>query len=98
YPDMAVASISAAQREPLPHLNWQGTVYHGLPPDLYAYGGRPEGYLAFCGRISREKRPDRAIQIAERAGVKLLIAAKVDPADREYFEDEIRPLLHNPWV
>jgi glycosyltransferase involved in cell wall biosynthesis len=95
---MAVASISESQRAPLPHLNWLGTVYHGLPLDLYGYRERPEGYLAFCGRISSEKRPDRAIRIAERAGVKLLIAAKVDAADREYFDDVIRPMLNSPWV
>jgi glycosyltransferase involved in cell wall biosynthesis len=98
YAEMSVVSISEAQREPLPHLNWLGTVYHGLPLDLYACRERPEGYLAFCGRISCEKRPDRAIRIAERAGVKLLIAAKVDAADREYFDDVIRPMLNNPWV
>ena len=98
YPEMPVVSISDSQRKPLPHLNWQGTVYHGLPLDLYAYQERPEGYLAFCGRISPEKRPDRAIRIAERAGVKLLIAAKVDAADREYFDDVVRPMLDSPWV
>src|SRR5690606_25891988 len=98
YPEMPVASISASQRKPLSGLNWMGTVYHGLPLDLYPYRGRPEGYLAFCGRISSEKRPDRAIRIAERAGVKLLIAAKVDAADREYFDDVIRPMLDSPWV
>ncbi|HEX7082304.1 MAG TPA: glycosyltransferase family 4 protein [Gammaproteobacteria bacterium] len=98
FPEMAVVSISDAQRRPLRGLNWLGTVHHGLPLDLYTCNARPDGYLAFCGRISREKRPDRAIRIAERAGVKLLIAAKVDPADREYFESVIRPLLDNPWV
>ena len=98
YAEMPVASISESQRKPLPDLNWQGTVYHGLPTDLYPYQARPEGYLAFCGRISSEKRPDRAIRIAERAGVKLLMAAKVDAADREYFEDVIRPMLASPWV
>lgn len=98
YPEMAVASISDSQRKPLPHLNWQGTVYHGLPLDLYAHTPEPEGYLAFCGRISAEKRPDRAIRIAERAGVKLMMAAKVDAADREYFEDVVRPMLASPWV
>src|SRR5690606_33395455 len=96
--EMPVASISASQRKPLPDLNWMGTVYHGLAVDLYPYLERPVGYLAFCGRISSENRPDRAIRIAERAGVKLLIAAKVDAADREYFDDVIRPMLNSPWV
>lgn len=98
YPSMAVVSISNAQRRPLPKLNWQGTVHHGLPLDLYPCNLHAEGYLAFCGRISEEKRPDRAIRIAERAGIKLLMAAKVDPADREYFDDVIRPMLDSPWV
>jgi glycosyltransferase involved in cell wall biosynthesis len=98
FPEMTVVSISNAQRAPLPALNWAGTIHHGLPLDLYDCNLKPEGYLAFCGRISPEKRPDRAIRIAEHAGVKLLIAAKVDPADREYFEDVIRPMLSSPWV
>ncbi len=98
YPGMAVASISNAQRKPLPGLNWQGTVYHGLPVDLYECGSGTGGYLAFCGRIAEEKRPDRAIRIAERAGVKLLMAAKIDRADREYFDSVVRPMLHSPWV
>ncbi len=98
FAEMPIVSISNSQREPLKHLNWQGTVYHGLPRDLYSFRERPEGYLAFCGRISPEKRPDRAIRIAERAGVKLLMAAKVDAAEREEFDDEIRPMLDSPWV
>jgi glycosyltransferase involved in cell wall biosynthesis len=73
-------------------------VNHGLPHDLYAFQPAPGRYLAFIGRISPEKRVDRAIRIAERAGIKLLIAAKVDRADVEYFEDHIKPLLNNPWV
>jgi glycosyltransferase involved in cell wall biosynthesis len=98
YPEMAVVSISNSQRSPLPRLNWQGTVHHGLPADLYRCNSKPGEYLAFLGRLSPEKRPDRAIRIAERAAVKLLIAAKVDRADRAYFEDYVRPLLKNPWV
>ena len=98
FPDVPVVSISATQRTPLPWLNWQATVHHGLPPDLYPPRATSEGYLAFCGRISREKRPDRAIRIAERAGIKLLMAAKVDPNDRQYFADVIRPMLKSPWV
>ncbi|MBN1238367.1 MAG: glycosyltransferase family 4 protein [Gammaproteobacteria bacterium] len=98
YPEMPVVSISDAQRVPLPHLNWLGTVHHGLPGGLYRLGSGSGGYLAFLGRLSPEKRPDRAIRIAERAGVKLLIAAKVDRADRTYFEECIRPMLRSPWV
>lgn len=98
FPEMPVVSISDAQRRPLPHANWQATVHHGLPPERYRPNGAPGDYLAFLGRISPEKRPDRAIRIAERAGRKLLIAAKVDRADEEYFELRIRPMLASPWV
>jgi glycosyltransferase involved in cell wall biosynthesis len=93
-----VVSISDAQRAPLPMAHWQATVHHGLPPDLLTPTERPEGYLAFLGRISPEKRPDRAVEIARRAGLELRIAAKVDKADREYFEQTIQPLLAEPGV
>ena len=98
FREMPVVSISEAQRAPLAFANWVGTVYHGLPKDLYRFHARPGSYLAFLGRISPEKRPDRAIEIAERVGMKLLIAAKVDEADRAYFEQVIKPRLQSPWV
>jgi len=91
-------SISHAQRRPLPFLNWVGTVHHGLPRDLYRPSYKPGKYLAFLGRISPEKRPDRAIELAERVGIKLLLAAKVDRADQDYFKEVIRPRLRSPWV
>jgi len=93
-----VISISRSQRLPLPEAGWCGNVYHGLPLNLLAFTPRPRGYLAFLGRISPEKRPDLAIAIARRAGMPLRIAAKVDRADREYFETRIRPLLDQPGV
>jgi glycosyltransferase involved in cell wall biosynthesis len=93
-----LVSISNAQREPLPWAQWAGTVYHGLPQNLYKPYESQGEYLAFLGRISPEKRPDRAIKIAEQAGMKLLIAAKVDKTDREYYEEVIRPLLKSPWA
>jgi glycosyltransferase involved in cell wall biosynthesis len=93
-----VISISNSQREPLPWLNWQGTVYHGLPEDLYTFRPEPGKYLAFLGRISPEKRVDRSIAIAQRLGMEIKIAAKVDPVDREYFEAVIAPLLREPLV
>ena len=98
FQDMPVISISNAQREPLPWANWQGTVYHGLPRDLYRF--RPEAgrYLAFLGRISPEKRVDRAIEIAEQVGMPLKIAAKVDRVDQDYFDSVIAPLLDNRLV
>ena len=96
--EVPVISISDAQREPLGWLNWQGTVYHGLPEDLYKFQPSPGKYLAFLGRISPEKRVDRAIEIANRIGMELKIAAKVDAVDQDYFESEIKPLLKSPLV
>ena len=98
FPSVPVVSISQAQREPLPWLNWQGTVYHGLPEDLYTFREQPGTYLAFLGRISPEKRVDRAIDIAKRVGIPLKIAAKVDRVDREYYTEVIKPLLDHPLI
>src|SRR6266496_3232149 len=99
--DIPVISISNAQRRPLPWANWAGTIYHGLPPDLFGFQPNPGTYLAFLGRISPEKRADRAIEIAKRAGMPLKIAAKVDRVDKRYFKRVIEPLLeasHVEWV
>jgi glycosyltransferase involved in cell wall biosynthesis len=93
-----LVSISDDQRRPLPSANWAATVHHGVAADLYRFQPRSEGYLAFLGRISPEKRPDRAIAIAKRLGKMLKIAAKVDAADKIYFEGKIEPLLHDPLV
>src|SRR5204862_5503272 len=98
FRDMPVLSISNAQREPLPWANWQATIYHGLPKDLFRFRPKPGSYLAFLGRISPEKRVDRAIEIAIRANMPLKIAAKTDAVDRCYMEKEIRPLLDHPLV
>jgi glycosyltransferase involved in cell wall biosynthesis len=99
FPDFPVVSISDDQRRPLRGVSWAGTVHHGLPKSLYACTPVPEGdYLAFLGRLALEKRPDHAIEIAKRAGVKLKIAAKVDAADRTYFEQQIEPLLDHPLI
>src|SRR6516165_2580441 len=88
-----IVSISDAQRRPLAWANWKGTVYHGLPDGLLRLHEKPGQYLAFLGRISPEKRVDRAIEIARRVGMPLKIAAKVDAADRDYYRDQIEPLL-----
>jgi glycosyltransferase involved in cell wall biosynthesis len=93
-----LVSISGAQRRPLPLANWAGTVHHGVSSELYDYSPKGEGYLAFLGRISPEKRPDRAIAIARRIGRRLRVAAKVDRVDQCYFEDNIEPLLHDPLI
>ena len=97
FAELPMCSISNAQRSPLAHLNWQGTIYHGLP-DIYKFYPRPGSYLAFLGRMAPEKRPDHAIEIARRIGMPLRMAAKVDPANREYFQTEIAPLLEDPLV
>ena len=98
FDDMPVVSISDAQRTPLNGAHWQATVYHGLPPDLYQFRPESEGYFAFLGRISPEKRVDRAIEIAKDVEVPLKVAAKVDPVDQEYFENEIEPMLEHPLI
>jgi glycosyltransferase involved in cell wall biosynthesis len=98
FGEIPLVSISDAQRAPLAWANWQATVYHGLPLDSYPFHPGPGSYLAFLGRLSPEKRCDRAIEIARRVGLPLRIAAKVDPADRAYFEERIKPLLSAPGV
>ena len=98
YKDQPVISISHDQRRPLPEMNWVGTVYHGLPRNLLKFRSEPGDYLAFLGRLSPEKRPDLAIEIARRSGIPLKIAAKIDRADREYFDTVIRPLVSTPGV
>jgi glycosyltransferase involved in cell wall biosynthesis len=98
FADIPVVSISDAQRRPLPGAGWISTVYHGLPVELFTFHAAPGSYLAFLGRISPEKRVDRAIAIATACRQPLRIAAKVDPADRDYFDREVAPLLDNPFV
>lgn len=99
WPQFPLVSISDSQRHSMEALNWISTIHHGLPQALYDYSPQPRGgYLAFLGRISPEKRVDRAIDIARRAGLPLRIAAKVDAVDREYFHTRIEPLLDAPGI
>ena len=98
FSDVPVVSISDAQRNPLPDAGWVATVHHGLPPGLFSLCPTSGTYLAFLGRISPEKRVDRAIAIATASGLPLKIAAKVDPVDQTYFDRTIAPLLDNPLV
>ena len=98
FRDVPVISISDSQREPVPWANWQATIYHGLPKDLFRFYPDRGDYLAFLGRISPEKRADRAIEIAKRVDMPLKIAAKVDRADRRYFKRVVEPLLNDPHV
>jgi glycosyltransferase involved in cell wall biosynthesis len=92
-PEVPLVSISHNQRRPIPGANWEGTVYHGLPRDLHAFREQPGNYLAFLGRISPEKRLDRAIAIAKAAGMRLRVAAKIYPEERAYYQQTIEPLL-----
>jgi glycosyltransferase involved in cell wall biosynthesis len=100
FKHVPLVSISDAQRAPLVDVGvtWVGTVHHGLAPDRFAFSATPGDYLAFLGRLSPEKQPDVAIEIARRAGMRLRIAAKVDAADREYFEQVVAPLLDDPMI
>lgn len=93
YSEAPLVSISNDQRRPIPDANWQATIYHGLPRRLHTYRERLGEYLAFLGRISPEKRLDRAIEIARRTGMKLKVAAKIYPEERDYYTQTIEPLL-----
>src|ERR1700738_519473 len=98
FGDMPLISISNDQRKPLPHANFMATIHHGIPADVHRPSFEQGSYLAFLGRISPEKRPDRAIRIARAAGIPLKIAAKVDKVDEEYFRNDILPLIDGPGV
>ncbi len=93
FPHMPLVSISNHQRKPVPPVNWLGTVYHGLPDGLLTQGQGEGGYLAFLGRICADKGILPAIEIARRAGMTLKVAAKVDPADQAYFDEQVKPVL-----
>jgi glycosyltransferase involved in cell wall biosynthesis len=94
FPEIPLVSISDDQRRPMPPVKWSGTVYNGLPADLLPFTAIAKGnYLAFLGRISPEKRPDRAIEIAAKVGMPLKIAAKIDNADKAYWETVIEPMV-----
>jgi glycosyltransferase involved in cell wall biosynthesis len=99
FSEMPLVSISNDQRGPIANANFVGTVHHGLPENLHNPIYNPRGgYVAFLGRISPEKRPDRAIRIARTLGIPLKIAAKVDKIDEAYFREKIVPLLNDPGV
>ena len=98
FGEMPLVSVSDDQRKPLPNAKFITTIYHGIPPDLHLPVFEKGSYLAFLGRISPEKRPDRAIRIARTAGIRLKIAAKVDKVDEDYFRNEILPLIDGDGV
>jgi glycosyltransferase involved in cell wall biosynthesis len=98
FGEMPLGSISNDQRKPLPHANFVATIHHGIPADLHRPSFEQGNYLAFLGRVSPEKRPDRAIRIARAAGIPLKIAAKVDKVDEDYFRNDILPLIDGSAV
>jgi glycosyltransferase involved in cell wall biosynthesis len=98
FREIPLVSISNSQRRPVANSNWKGTVYHGLPIDMYTFNKKGGDYLVFIGRVSPEKRVDRAIEIAKKAGIQIRIAAKVDKADKDYFDSKIKKLLDHPLV
>jgi glycosyltransferase involved in cell wall biosynthesis len=98
YPDANYVAISKSQKRDVSGINWVGTVHHGVDVEDFVFYRKPGEYLCFVGRISPEKRADRAIEIAKRAGVPLKIAAKVDPKDADYFNAEIKHLLKHPLI
>ncbi len=98
YRAMPYISISKSQQAQLPEMNWVGTVHHSVDVASFTFYPEKGDYLAFVGRISPEKRPDRAIEVAKLTGIPLKIAAKVDPADRAYFEEQIKPLMQHPLI
>ena len=98
FPDLNLVAISHAQRRQQPQAPWRAVVYHGLPADLYRFRPGGGGYLVFLGRLSPEKRPDLAIEVAKLAGIPLKIAAKVDAFDRDFFQREVRPRMDHPLI
>jgi glycosyltransferase involved in cell wall biosynthesis len=98
YPNYPLVSISNSQRHSLPHLNWVKTIHHGYPKSQYTFSPNKGGYLAFLGRIAPEKGLDRAIEIARQSSIPLRVAAKIDRADKDYFEARIEPLLKGQGV
>ena len=98
YPDMSYVSISDSQRHPVKEINWVKTVYHGYPPSCFEFNGKPGDYFLYLGRFSEEKKPQEAIMLARACHIPLKIAAKIDPADKIFFEKKIRPLLDHPLI
>lgn len=98
YPHMAYVSISDSQRRPVENINWVKTVYHGYPPSSFEFNDKPGDYFLYLGRFSEEKKPQQAIMLARACNIPLKIAAKIDPTDRGFFDQKIRPLLDHPLI
>ena len=91
-------SISNSQRKPFPSLNYVANVYNGIEVEKFPFSGKPGNYLAFLGRMSPEKGPVQAIEVAKKTGIKLKMAAKVDAVDTEFFETKVKPLIDNNQI
>ena len=98
YPDMAYVSISDSQRCPAKEINWVKTIYHGYPESIFEFNNKPEDYFLYLGRFSEEKKPQEAIMLARACNIRLKIAAKIDPTDKVFFEEKIKPLLNHPLI
>ena len=98
YKNSNYISISLNQRKPMPHINFVANVYNGIEIEKFQQNYNPQNYFAFLGRMSPEKGPLQAIEIAKKAGVKLIMAAKVDVVDRKYFEEKIKPLIDGEQI
>ncbi len=98
FPTIPVISISNSQRRPVPHAGWLRTIHHGLPEKLLTPRSVKPSYLAFLGRIAPEKGVDRAIQVAREVGIPLKMAAKVDRADRDYYDEKIKHLIDGTHI
>lgn len=96
--DMPLVSISQHQRRLIKKANWVATIYHGLPEEMFSFSPKSNDYLLFLGRFSPEKRPDRAIEIAKKSGMRLVIAAKIDSVDGDYYERKIKPRMDPGYV
>lgn len=98
YPEANLTSLSYSQRNPIPHANWVGNVYNAVPVEEFAFSPWHGSYLVFLGRMSPEKGPETAIEVAKRVGMPLKIAAKVNGFERDYFEQVLRPKMDHPLV
>ncbi len=98
YRDMAYVSISDSQRRPVPDINWVKTIYHAYPASCFEFNDKPGDYFLYLGRISAEKKPEEAIRLARACHIPLKIAAKIDPLDKHYFEEHVKPLLDHPLI
>ena len=98
YPDMAYVSISDSQRRPVKEINWVKTIYHGYPESIFEFNEKPDDYFLYLGRFSEEKKPQEAIMLARACNIPLKIAAKIDPADKVFFEEKVKPLLDHPLI